>query len=215
MTSGKKPTPKSLGQIPKFDPEPSIQLALELLGRAGTKYALAGRVAVWTWVAPQDQELTKDVDFAIPRSDMGALERVVRAAGHIPLPLAIGGFGVRQGELRIDFIDRHVDFEALFCEAVDAAHREGCVAKTADGRAVPVVPVPYLVAMKMATGEPKDEADARRLLGLDALDYGVVRGLVRQHAGPAAANRLDRLAVSIGLTEAGRYLSPPFEPSSD
>jgi len=205
-------TPRPLSEIATFDPQPSIRLALDLLSRAKVPYALCGRIAVWAWVDPKDQEFTKDVDFAVARADTERLEEVVRAAGYQPLPLSIGGFGIRAGDLRVDFIDRRVDFELLFAEAVQAAARDSTVTLTADGTAVHVVPLAHLVAMKIATGERKDEDDVRRLLRVADVDYAGIRSVVRKHAGPGTANRLDRIAVEVGLAAARRYVGGDADP---
>lgn len=194
-------------EVPRFDPEPSIERALAILERAGVPFALAGRLAVWVWVPPEDQELTKDVDFAVPAAHMPAVEAAAREMGLDLLPLAIGGFGVRDGSTRIDFIDRRVEYAVLFAEAVAAAAEQQSQARTSRGAAVPVVPAEYLVAMKMGTGAPKDERDAQRLIKQTRVDYGLARSITRRHAGPAAAMRLDRLGAEVGRAEAVRYVA--------
>ncbi len=55
--------------------------------------------------------------------------------------------------------------------------------------------------MKMASGEPKDDADVRRILRLEELDYGKARTIVDEHLGFATANRLDTMARDAGRPE--------------
>jgi hypothetical protein len=192
--------------VEPFDPEPSIETALSLLQAAGAAHALAGRLAVWAWVAADDQEFTKDVDFAVPEADMNAVAHEARARGYQLLPLAIGGFGIRTEDKRIDFIDRRVDFGALFAEAVEAARDQELATTTRSGRRLLVTPPEHLVAMKLATGDPHDERDVERLLRQEHFDYAGCRAVVRRHLGPAAANRLDHIGARAGLEAAARYV---------
>lgn len=196
--------PRRLALEP-FDPTPSVLTALELFARAGVPFALAGRLAVWTWVAEDEQEFTKDVDFAVRQADLPRLEDTLRAEGYELLPLPIGGVAIRKDATRIDFIDRRVDFGDLFTAAVDAAASEGSLTTTADGHEIPVVPARFVVAMKLATGDPRDERDVERVLAT-GVDYAAVRSTVRHFLGPAAAYRLDHVGARIGREEAARYV---------
>jgi hypothetical protein len=77
--------------------------------------------------------------------------------------LSIGGIGVRDGQRKIDFIDRRLYHATLFREAIDSASRDRRVLSV--GRVkLPLVSAEHLVAMKMISGEPKDDRDAKRLL---------------------------------------------------
>ena len=204
MNSGRK-RPRPLA-IEPFDPRPSIRVALELLDAAGIPFALAGRLAVWAWVPADAQEFTKDVDFAVPEQGIEALDRAARARGLKPRALSIGGIAIRDGGTRVDFIDRRVDFAALYAEAVDVARREGITTEIEEGVEVPVTPPEHLVAMKLATGDPRDERDVERLLKLYHVEYSQCRRVVRAHLGPAAANRLDHLGARVGIELAARYV---------
>jgi hypothetical protein len=205
MTDGSSSgRPRRLALEP-FDPAPSVLAALDLFARARVPFALAGRLAVWTWVAEDEQEFTKDVDFAVRQADLPQLEATLRAEGYAPIPLPIGGLAIRKGATRIDFIDRRVDFGDLFTAAVDAAASEGSFTTTSDGREVPVVPARFVVAMKLATGDPRDERDVERVLAA-GVDYAEVRSTVRRFLGPAAAYRLDHIGARVGREEAARYV---------
>jgi hypothetical protein len=71
-------------------------------------------------------------------------------------------------------------------------------------REVSLVSLEYLVAMKLVSGEPKDEIDVRRLLQRQELRYQDARAIVEQHLGAASANRLDALAREAGRPEVVR-----------
>lgn len=192
--------------LQSFDPNPSIERAVELLEAAQVPFALAGRLAVWAAVPADDHELTKDVDFAVPHGRIQDVERAAADAGFQLQPLSIGGFGIRAGDVRVDFIDRRVDFEALFTDAVAQAAIQDRRVQTTSGKAVPIVPPEYLVAMKLATGDPRDERDVERLLTRSHVPYDVIREVARQYLGPAGANRLDYIGARVGLQAAARYV---------
>lgn len=209
MTGSGRPRPLV---IEAFDPAPSLAAAAEIFAAAGVPFALAGRLAVWTWVPEDQQEFTKDVDFAVRAVDMPAIEAALIAAGYELLPLPIGGVAIRSGATRVDFIDRRVEFAGLFTAAVEAA-QAGSATTTADGRIFPVVPPEFVIAMKLATGDPRDERDVERLLNAGT-DYDLARATVRTHLGPAVANRLDHIGARVGRAEAARYVrgsSPTVE----
>lgn len=53
--------------------------------------------------------------------------------------------------------------------------------------------------MKLVSGEPKDDLDAKSLLMVEGLHYDALRPLVKRHLGPATANRLDVFAREVGI----------------
>ncbi len=151
----------------------------------------------------EQQEFTKDLDLAVPIEFSAAVEAEVR---HRKLPyrqLSIGGVGVRHDDLKIDFIDRRVHCAALFRDAVQAAQREGHTLSVGQAR-LPLVPVEYLVAMKMVSGEPKDDRDVKRLLEHVEMNYAAARKIVERHLGPLTADRLDVFAREAGRPEVPR-----------
>ena len=102
------------------------------------------------------------------------------------------------------FIDRDPELGGLFDAAVRAARRSKMRTEVA-GQSVPVVPRDYLIAMKIATMEEKDERDAERLiLAVSDDEYGKLRSLVRRHLGPVGALRLDVIARRVGHPGPGR-----------
>jgi hypothetical protein len=185
-----------------FDPRPSAKLAQELINEAGVSCAVAGRLALWTYQKEHEQQLTKDLDLAVPLEEIGRLEQVARARGYDVQPLRIGGFAIRASEgLRIDFIDRRLHGVApLYRDAVRAA-KERKATVTIGDVTLPVVSPEYLLAMKLVSGEPKDDQDVRSLLRMGTLDYARARGIAAQFLGPLVADRLDALARDVGRPE--------------
>lgn len=143
---------------------------------------------------------TKDVDLAVSVAQSSAAEALFADAD--PQPLRIGGVSILTSSgVRVDLIDRRDRYGALYAEAIEAAHREGKRARAEDVE-IPVVPLPYLVAIKMAADRPKDEADLDSMLRLPELDLARTRQIVEKHLGPFAAGRLDRLARAVGRSDA-------------
>lgn len=203
--SGSKPAPPPGEPAPRlepFDPEPSLAAAQDALDALGAPYALIGGLALDAWGIPR---ATKGAAVAVP---VGVAERAAETLRGDTLearPLLIGGVGLRDParRLRLDLIDRRFHFAALFAEAIDEARRSGRQVEVG-ARRLPLVSREHLLAMKMVSGEPKDDADVRRLLQVDELDYKVARAAVARHLGPASASRLDALAREAGRPEVGR-----------
>jgi hypothetical protein len=196
-------TPANHRSLPHFDPRPAARVAASILRKVGAPHAIIGRVAMWTYLPPEQQEFTKDVDFAVPAEFIAAVEAEVRRRKLAFRQLQIGGIGVREGDLRLDFIDRRVHHAALFREAIEAARRSERVVSV--GRVkMPLVPVEYLVAMKMVSGEPKDDRDVKRLLEHVKMNYRDARKIVARHLGSVTADRLDVFAREAGRPEVPR-----------
>jgi hypothetical protein len=195
---------RSAQELPAFDPAPSARAGVEILELAGVGYALVGRVAVWLYLPPEQHAYTKDVDFAVFHRDLGRIARASVAKGFRPKPLSIGGFAVRGGPVTVDFVDRHPELSNLFAGAIRAARRSG--PRFAVGKLkVPVVPKNYLIAMKIATMEEKDEKDAASLvMTISPAGYRALRSFVRRQLGPLLALRLDAIARRAGHAGAVR-----------
>lgn len=189
--------------LPAFDPAPSARFGRDVLVEVGEPFALIGKVAMWTVLPPEVHDLTKDVDFAVPSRALEPLRAALAGRGIAPKPLSIGGLAVRHDDIRVDFIDRSEGgLAGLFEEAIADAQLHGGRAALGD-ESVAVVTAEYLVAMKLVTGEDRDEADAVRLLrGIPGLDLRRARDIVLRHGGPAGANRLDALARRAGRPDA-------------
>jgi hypothetical protein len=193
------PIEKIIGEIQPFDPSPSVMAAATVLEQKGTGFALIGGLALEAWGIPR---ATKDVDFAVPVGVAEAAAEALRSATTEIRPLRIGGVGIRDSTrgLRIDLVDRRFHFGALFQEAIREANASGRKASVG-GRNVSLVSMEFLLAMKLVSGEPKDDIDARRILQREELQYANARQIVESHLGPASANRLDALAREIGRPE--------------
>ena len=188
--------------VQPFDPGPSVAAAAAALDRLGADFALIGGLALDAWGIPR---ATKDVDFAVP---VGVAERAaeaLRAPTTEIRPLRIGGVGLRDSErgLRVDLVDRRFHFSALFHDAIQEARASGRKARVG-AHEVSLVSLEFLLAMKLVSGEPRDEIDARRILQREELRYADVRAVVERHLGPASANRLDALAREVGRPEVTR-----------
>jgi hypothetical protein len=195
---------RSAQVLPAFEPARSAKAGVEILQLAGVGYALAGRVAVWLYLPADQHAYTKDVDFAVFQGDRARIARASVEKGYRPKPLIIGGFAVRGGPVTVDFVDRHPELSALFAGAIRAARRSG--PKFAVGKLkVPVVPKNYLIAMKIATMEDKDEKDAASLImTVPPEGYRALRSFVRRQLGPLLAMRLDAIARRAGHAGAAR-----------
>ncbi len=197
-------SPRNAHELPTFDPAPSAKAGVEILELAGVGYALAGRVAVWLYLPPEQHAYTKDVDFAVFHGDLGRIAKASVEKGYGRKPLSIGGFAVRGGPVTVDFVDRHPALSDLFAGAIRAARRSG--PRFAVGKwKVPVVPKNYLIAMKIATMEEKDERDAASLImTVPPEGYRALRSFVRRQLGPLLAMRLDAIARRAGHAGAAR-----------
>jgi hypothetical protein len=185
------PTPRVqiVGSITSFDPTASVRAAVAALSAVGSPFALIGGLALEAWGIPR---ATKDADFAVL---VGSAEPAAEKLAAEMRPLRIGGVAVRDDSrnLRIDFIDRRFHLAELFRQAIEEAAEARRMTSVGELE-VPLVSLEHLLAMKLASGEPKDDADVRRILRLQALDYAKARVLVDKHLGFATANRLDSMA---------------------
>jgi hypothetical protein len=190
---------ETVWRVEPFDPRPSVNAAADALEALGADYALIGGLALDAWGIPR---ATKDADFAVPiGSAEPAADRIKDAEGQVR-PLRIGGVGVRNeaAQIRIDLIDRRFYYGRLYQEAIAEAKASGRRVQVGD-RSVPLVSLEHLLAMKLVSGEPKDDVDARRILDLRALDYRRARAIVEQHLGHATANRLDTWGREVARPE--------------
>lgn len=195
--SSPKPPPRDL---PKpIDVQRALSEALAELRPLGGEYVLIGGVALGAYGV---ERFTKHIDLACTVAQSTAAQNALLARD--PQPLAIGGVSIAtSGGVRVDLIDRRVDYRGLFEEAIADAKQSGQLARAGDLE-IPVVSLPYLVAMKLIADRPQDEVDLGALLRIDALDYPRTRDIVRRWAGPYAAGRLDKLARAAGRTDAPR-----------
>ncbi len=178
--------------IKTFDPEPSFIAATTILDSTGVPYALAGRLAVWFYVSPRQQEFTKDIDFAVPYGYSEQAAQVAEEMGYKVTKLSLG-YAIQGKNINIDFIDHHPHLETLFLDAVKAAEIE------TPKDEVPVVPIDYLITMKIGGGRRKDHDDIKRLLAhINEDQYSDLRLLVQKYLKYVGVLTLDRLAREMG-----------------
>lgn len=181
-----------------FDPNPSIRFALEFFLKAGiSRFALIGKLAMWIYLEDESQhEYTRDVDFAVFFREIIKIEDEASKQGLNYEQLHIGGISIREKGLNIDFIDRRLHgVDQLFTEAIENASGEVYV----DGNPIPVVSLEHLIAMKIVSGEPKDDKDLKTLLALKEVNYEKARSIVEKYLGSIIAERLDVFAREVGL----------------
>jgi len=190
-----------VAEITAFDPGPSVNAAARVLDGLGAPYALIGGLALDAWGISR---ATKDVDLAVPTGTPEAAAALF--AGVETTPLRIGGVAIRdeKKDLRIDLIDRRFHFADLFREAINEAREAKRLVKVGK-REIPLVGLEYLLTMKLVSGDAKDDADVRRILSLEKLDYRGAREIVERHLGPASASRLDAMAREMGRPEAPKH----------
>ena len=192
-------------QFKTFDPNPSLKYALQLFEEAGiSDFSLIGKLAMWVHLEDESQhQYTKDVDFAILLNDNSKLEEVVSKKCKSYKYLQIGGIGIREQGINIDFIDRRLHgVQSLFSDAISNSSTEVVV----DQYTIPVVSLEYLIAMKIVSGEPKDDSDLKILLTLKNFSYEKTREIVEKYLGPITTERLDVFARdAVLLPKRGPY----------
>lgn len=196
--------PRAEGELPRpIDVSAALLEALDLLSPLAVSPVLISGVALAFYGV---ERFTKDVDLAVRQHESAALAPLL--ANHDPRPLRIGGLSVATASgVRVDLIDRRVDYEALFVEAIEVARRRGPLARVGDKK-VPVMPLSYLIALKLLAGRPNDELDVRALLRVPQLDYAEVRAIVKKHLGAFARDYLDRFARAEGVEGAPAAYGP-------
>jgi hypothetical protein len=165
-----------------------------LIRQVGGPFALIGGAALQAYGLDR---YTKDVDFAVTEAQTARALALWTGEHRL---LRIGGVSLITDEAAIDLVDRRVELRALFEEAIAAAAKHGYVVH-AGGEDVPVVPMEYLVAMKIAAPRSQDEADLAFLLEQSSLDYDQARDIVKRHLGFVVTRYLDRMARQAGRTD--------------
>lgn len=194
------------GRLPVFDPNPSGRFVREVLNETGVNGVLIGRLAVWLYLSSEKkQAFTKDMDIAVTREGLHRIRKWLTDRGNRYVDLAIGGINVEQpGRVNVDFITRSCDFgdfSPLFEDAVQCAVENGDSIDVGEGRLVVVSPE-HLTAMKIGTGEKKDEEDAEALLVDANIRIDATRGLIARYLGPGSLSRFEVMLRKIGHPEA-------------
>lgn len=166
---------------------PNLGQALE-----GVRWAVTGAVAARLYMP---ERMTRDLDVLIAAQDAEAVGVRLADAGFSRMGrLAIGGSTwVAPDGTPIDVIEGE---DLWVPAALDQAHRNW------DSQGLPILPLPYLVLMKLAASRVQDLADVSRMLGgADTHQLAETRATVREHA-PELAEDLESL-IQLGKLEAG------------
>ncbi len=204
-------------ELPKFDPEPSGEFAYKALRETHVKGILIGRLAVWAWVEdPARQAFTKGFDIAISQGDQPAIISYLTKKGFKIRELSIGGFNItdEHENIKVDFIHRNSiewgDLSRLFEEAIEKSIENNHTVAIGE-KSLFLVPVEYLISMKIGTAERKDEDDAKHLLEMvDSVDINKLRDLMSIYLGPIGKAKLENILREVGHPEArsrGKYVS--------
>lgn len=151
-----------------------LELAEEA-DEASVKIALVGGVAMQLLGSDR---MTRDVDIISPQRF--SLGRPVISK------LTFGGISTTTPSgLPVDIIVRSDEYEELYERAL-------LTARVHDDVPIHVVTVPYLAALKLVAGRPKDEQDLLFLLGqMSPNRYIETRALIKRELGAYAATSLD------------------------
>lgn len=168
------------------NPWPDLRPILE-----GIPWAIVGAVATRAYMP---ERMTRDLDILVRRQDGDKVWERLQAAGYCFIsPLAITGFLARSPDgVEVDVILGDYPWldEALTHPRQDPA-------------GYPVLNLPYLVLMKMASSRAQDVADVTRMLGLASEDdLARVREVVARYA-PADAQDVESL-IYLGRVEIGK-----------
>ena len=166
---------------------------------------LIGRLAVWAWLPEnsEKQAYTKDLDVAVTKADLFDIRNYFRSRDYEVRELLIGGINIKDDkDINVDFIDRSsiewADYSPLFEDAInEAADSDRKI--TVGDKDIYLVSVEYLIAMKLATGERKDEDDATILLkDIDDIDIKELRPVISKYLGSAGRTRFEIILRDIG-----------------
>lgn len=136
-------------------------------------WAVVGAVATRLYMP---ERLTRDLDIAIWAGDSAVVHRKLAAAGFVNLgDLSIGGatWETPNGQL-IDIIEGR---ESWWPQALAEAQTNR------DAVGLPILPLSYLIYMKMQASRPQDLGDLARMLGqADDDSLNKVRAFFRQYS---------------------------------
>jgi hypothetical protein len=181
----------------------ALEEALDILSTEQLLPVLIGGIALSAYGI---ERYTKDVDLALSSVEIAKAHPLVQLKD--VRPLRIGGLSfLTDVGVRVDLLDRHVDYGSLFQAAIEQARKSGPFTKVGKHK-LAVVPIQFLMAMKLIADRPQDEADLNKLLQRKELDYPTARDIVYQYLGAFAAQRLDRLARIAGCKDAPPDYSP-------
>jgi hypothetical protein len=155
-------------------------------------WAVAGAVATRRYMP---ERRTQDLDIVVTVTDVAAVRERLNTAGYTFLgDLRIGGSSWRALD--------GTEVDVLECGAPWCATALAQANANRDAQGLPVLPLPYLVLMKMQAGRARDIGDLAQMLGqADPLALEEVRAIVGRFA-PADLDDLESLIV-LGQLEMG------------
>lgn len=158
-------------------------------------WAVAGAVATRRYMP---ERRTRDLDIVVTVVDVAAVRERLSAAGYTFLgDLSIGGSTWRAPD--------GTEVDVLECGAPWCATAIARAYTNRDAQGLPVLPLPYLVLMKMQAGRARDIGDLAQMLGkAEPLALEEVRAIVGTFA-PADLDDLESLIV-LGQLEMGNDL---------
>ena len=202
----KRKNRKKNGKLPVFDPNPSGRFVHDVLREADVKGILIGSLSVWVWISEEKkQSFTKDMDIAVTKEGLQKIRKWLKDRQLKFLELEIGGINVAlSGRINVDFITRSCefgDFSPLFEDAIQHSVEHGETIEVGGDKLVVVSPE-YLTAMKIGTGEKKDEDDAETLLEDAEIHIDTTRSIISKFLGPGSLSRFEVMLRKIGHPEA-------------
>jgi hypothetical protein len=191
--------------LPEFNPKISGEFAADILNLLNIKGILIGRLAVWAWLPEnsEKQAYTKDVDIAVSKDSLFKLIRYFQGKDYKLRELQIGGINVKdEKNINVDFIDRAsiewADYSLLFEEAICEAFKSERKITVGD-KNLYLVAIEYLIAMKLATCERKDEDDAKVLLKeIENINFQELRVILSKYLGSSGRTRFEIILRDIG-----------------
>ena len=169
-----------------MNPWPDLRPILQ-----GISWAITGGVATRAYMP---ERVTQDLDILVRRQDGEEVRQRLEGAGYCYVStLAVPGFLVRSPE--------GVEVDVLLGDAPWVG--EALAQPRQDPAGYPILDLPYLVLMKMASSRAQDVADTTRMLGLASEEeLARVREAVARHALQETED-LESL-IYLGQVEMGR-----------
>ena len=153
-------------------------------------WAVVGAVATRRYMP---ERMTRDLDVIVAVADGAAVRERLSVAGYYPLgTLSIGGNTWRAPS--------GVEVDVLECRAIWCIKALAEARVKRDDQGLPVLPLPDLVLLKMASGRAQDVADMARMVGqAEPAALDAVRAMVTTYA-PTDLEDLESL-VALGRME--------------
>lgn len=135
----------------------------ELLASAPTAFAVCGGIAVNYYARPRH---TDDLDLVILSADWGIWDSYLQSQGWKRKgPLSIGGWTYSDGTMDLDLLALDADWVASAIRDAQASFHDD----------LPIIPLSWLVWMKLDAGRTGDQTDISHMIGpLAETDFAVL-----------------------------------------